>query len=437
MVAERAVASRALGGVVSVGETPPWAFELQKAAAAVKLAEPVPAAAPAPAATTAPAAATTPAATPAPSAASTVMNHPGVRNALTGGLIGAGGGALLGLGSNLLSSNKRKRPFANALFGGVLGGLGGAAVGGLGGSMFGSNPNQEPSTSNKRILDNRINETIDKTVDAGNPSADKTFDGLRKMGPKQLGKGVGYGAAIGAGLGTVPEVAGRSLIRAATPMTQHAKATADDLRKYLTTAHRSVLVGAPSATAADTVKNLGGPVEMSHIKARLGLVKDNPLVSRLGGLSDDSAVAKALMQGTSGRVPIPGATRIPLIGDGTAVRGLKGGLIGAMTGLATTAANKGIENATSPQARIEALTSVANDMRARFPNVGTNPAADPQGAALRQKLTDVIGRLNSVDPKNPATIPPSAELEKMVAAQRALFDQFRNHAVTSARTGLK
>src|SRR5438132_397358 len=51
---------------------------------------------------------------------------PTTRAALSGGLLGAGAGGLVGLGAHLTSGQPRKRPFANMLTGAALGaGLGG------------------------------------------------------------------------------------------------------------------------------------------------------------------------------------------------------------------------------------------------------------------------------------------------------------------------
>jgi hypothetical protein len=56
---------------------------------------------------------------------------PALQNTIAGAGIGAGGGALMGLGSNLLSGRKKKNYLSDMMSMGLMGGLGGGAAGGL------------------------------------------------------------------------------------------------------------------------------------------------------------------------------------------------------------------------------------------------------------------------------------------------------------------
>lgn len=368
LIADRAVASRALGGAVAPGETPAWAADLEKAAAAAEKE----------------AAGLGEYWDRFRAAAGEAVNAPGARGAVTGGLIGAGGGAALGLGANLLSSNRRKRPLSNAVFGGLLGGLGGAAVGGLAGTVGEAAAPRPPSNAGK--LSDQIAARDDVMRDAPNFSADKAVAGLNGLSAGGLARGAGYGAAAGAGA----DVAARSLVRGLNPLTRKETVNPAAVRSYLSPTQQAGLAALPpKADTAAVRAAVGGSFDPIRTTFR---TKGNDVLKGIHGAGDD-ALAKALTRGATGRVAATPAWRPWLAGRSTL------GLAGAGAALGTAAAGtaRGMEMANSDAARTKYLYETAADLRTRFPHVGADPA-DTAGAALRQKLTAAINELNGVGP---------------------------------------
>lgn len=393
LIADRAVASRALGGAVAPGETPAWARDLEKAAAEAEkqadgivdtvtgwgnqardwAGEQIRSAV----------------GDQVGSAVRDVTGSPGVRGALTGGLIGAGGGAVLGLGANLLSSNKRKRPLSNALFGGLLGGLGGAAVGGLAGTIGGGDPGPTPP-SNRSRMDQQISEQNRTARDMGNVTIGKTLTGLNNLTGANLARGAGYGAAVG----TVPELAGRAVVRRFNPTTQEQHIGVNSIRSFLSPTQQTGLAGLPPGADTAAVRTaVGGNLDPIR---KIFRTSKNPILEGIHGGGDD-ALARALTRGATGRVPVTPAFRPAPITWGTARRGAAGAVLGTIG----AGAVQGVRHTDNDQARAQYLARMAGDLSARFPHVGVDAAADPKGAELRQQLAAAAARLSSAGPTQP------------------------------------
>lgn len=389
MLADRAVASRALGGVVKAGERPSWADDLLKEAALLKAANPpVPPAAPAPAA---PAPAPTPAPTPAPAGdpsfidkhlgglkkwvgeqagagiRDTFKQSPELQNAITGGLAGAGIGALGGLGATMFSKNKRKRPIANAVFGGMLGGLGGAAIGGLGGAggLFGKQRRNYQSG----VTDPTIVANTDALKNRNEVTVMKTLRGLNAMNNSEIAGSFGRGAGIWAGGETAVRAAGRY-----GPFGNYTKSklTADALRgsldpKLLAHVNAWKTKGvAPARWSVDAVRHgLQG--------SKLDVAKD------LGTRGSQKDIVKAL-RGGGWKTTTPVADRMKLMTPGTLLRSGKAGLLGTLVG----GASKGIdmENEKAPQY----IGDLATGLNARY---------GPTDEQVKKQLDDIVARTRS------------------------------------------
>lgn len=428
LIADRAVASRALGGAVAPGETPAWARDLEKAAAEAEkqadgivdtvtgwgnqardwAGEQIRSAV----------------GDQVGSAVRDVTGSPGVRGALTGGLIGAGGGAVLGLGANLLSSNKRKRPLSNALFGGLLGGLGGAAVGGLAGTVGGGGP-ARPTNSAK--LDENLRNRDTERRDAPHHSIEKTVSGLNHLSGAGLARGAGYGALAG----TAPELVGRAALRGLNPTTQTQHVGANSVRAHLSPAQQAGLAGPGVAGVrrppTDAVRTaIGGNFDTIR---KTFLNSKNPVLAGVHGVGDD-ALARALTRGVSASVPVTPAFRPAPITWGTARRGA----IGAVLGTVGSGAFNGVSRATGDEARLTYLRDQVNDLRALFPHIGAAgdaTAADPKAVELRTALARAAERLNGSQTR-PLEAPEIAGMERLLQGlgqgdeAHSLHNRFRN-----------
>lgn len=439
LIADRAVATRALGGGVAPGEKPAWALDLEKAAAAAEAAE-----------KQAAGLGETLGETlggywnqaqnwlgtqvrsavgdQVSGAVRDTLDSPGVRGALTGGLIGAGGGAALGLGANLLSSNKRKRPLSNALFGGLLGGLGGAAAGGLYGTIGG--PDTAAPPGDRLHRDEVISARNAAMRDAGNVDLEKTWAGVNRLGAAGLARGAGYGAA----LGTVPEMAGRAAVRAFNPTTARQTLNPNSVRTFLSSAQQTGLAGLGRRPDTAAVRAaVGGSFDPIRTRFR---TSGNPVLASMHGATEP-AIARALTRGASAVVPVTPAYRPALFTRGVGVRGA----VGALAGTVFAGARNGVNQATGPEARARYLAESAEDLRTRFPHIGADATADPAGAALRAELAAAADRLRGAGPANPLTPEETNRFTTLFMGggqgqlARSLHDRFREIEEQQMRAG--
>lgn len=408
MLADRAVASRALGGVVKAGERPEWADDLMKAAALVKRADPLAAPAPAPA--------------PATGTGDFIDRNlgdvkkwvggqatgalkdsftksPQVQNSITGGLVGAGVGALGGLGASMFSKNKRKRPVSNALFGGMLGGLGGAAIGGLGGAggLFGKQDKPKgPQAGDPTLID------LDHKLNRGGEwNLEKTWDGLNSMSNAEMGKGFGVGAGAWAGAETGLRAVGRYMPYGFGNYTRTGLAV-------------SPLQAAMSPSAAATARTWTAgakppTTEMDAVRRALQGSKD-PVAQALGKVKQDASVVKALTGGGYS-MTTPAVGRTALMTPGSLLRSGKAGLLGTLI----SGGQKGVDD--------HQRTVVPGQIKDMA--IGLQARYGPSDAGLKTELDEIIGRVGNsaqtplTDAKTQEYIARLSQIRQALATQDA------------------